>query len=152
MTEFINGIITGVVASIVFSGLVVFVKFIVLPWIQSILYDGPNLNGDWQLFYSTDSTSKSVGRLKLKHFGQNLSGNVNIWRNRTGEEVDRKMKFHGSFRGGQVLAFYEDEKLKGFIVGVVLLRISKNNEFAGKSMYCHPTQNSVEAYDLCLRK
>lgn len=152
MASFVTGIVIGVCASAVFAFLCLFIKRVMLPWAQNLFYDAPSLSGDWQVYYSTDSSSDSAGTLHLKHFGRRLDGKARLWRNRAGEEVDRKLLFRGSFRAGQVLASYEDEHLKGYVVGVVLLKLMGKDRFVGKSVYCHPSQDTVEAYDLCLRR
>jgi hypothetical protein len=116
------------------------------------LHDGPVVSGDWQVFYSDTPSARSVGHMTVKHFGKTVTGTADLVRNRSGQEVARRLLMRGTMRGGQVLATYEDAQLRGQIVGVVLLQLTDRDKLVGKSVYCHPTQTAVEAYDLCLKQ
>jgi len=156
MNELLKGIVIGIISCAAFAGIVWAIKALLFPLLQMIFYDVPRIAGIWQVYYSNDPEEKSVGNLTVKQFGKRIKGTARIWRNRSGEDVSRELTFFGSFRGSQMTIFYEDVKYRGHIVGVILLRLigdQQNKEvYAGKAMYCHPTQESVEAYDLYLRR
>lgn len=152
MTDILKGIIIGVIASAIFAFLGLIINRLIIPWIQNLFIDGPNLSGEWNIYYSQNEDSKSVGHFSFKQFGRRIRGTAKLLKNRSGDDVTRDLIFRGSFRGGQVIGLYEDVLYKGYIVGVVLLKFRKKNEFTGKAMYCHPNQIELNSYDIFIKR
>lgn len=148
-----TGIISSLVASVIFAILIVLLKESLVPLIRSFFYRGPNISGEWHTYHSNTPESKAVGRVFLTQRGEKIEGEATAFRSRTGEESEKMFEFKGYFKSGQLHFLYEDLNLKGLVLGVGLLKLTANSKvLAGKLLYLHQDLGTMDTYDFYFRR
>lgn len=151
--SYVEGIITGVVASLVVALLTLMVKEWLIPRIRAILYQGPDINGKWFSYQSDPEADEPMGFAEVVQKGAVVSMKLTRTRSRSGKPVSRKFIYKGQFSEGQLTMLFEDERARGYITGAIVLRLSADTKaLDGKTTYFDHNANAVVSNDLFLRK
>jgi len=115
--------------------------------------DVPDISGLWQSYHSLNRRAKPVGRVHFKQRGNVVEADIKAFRSRNRQETDKKFKLNGKLVAGQLAFIYEDATLRGYVVGAGVLKLAGNSkELTGKITYFHQDKNSLEAFDLRLKR
>jgi hypothetical protein len=135
VNEFYNSILANILSGIALILLPFFIKSFAIPWFRHITYRETKVSGKWDSYYSHSMPGKKIGKLVIKQKATKLSGIATVYKNREGQDSDRKFSFTGSYGSGRLVAFYEDKKTPGLALGTVYLTLDNN----GKKMtgYTH---------------
>jgi len=148
------GILSGVVASFFFYLLSLLVKNTIIPEIRNTIYKGPDLSGEWTVFHSKKPMDEGVGECLIEQKGKKVTAQVSIWKSRRDKsQINKKFYFDGIFSSGHLIGVYEDEKLRGYATGVMVLVLStRNTVLTGKTMYNLRRDDQVKAFNLCMKR
>jgi len=115
--------------------------------------DVPDISGLWRSYHSLNRHAKSIGEVRFKQRGNLIEADIKAFRSRNGRKTTKKFKLNGKLIAGQLAFIYEDTKLRGYVVGAGVLKLSGNsNALIGKITYFHQDKNSLEAFDLRLKR
>jgi hypothetical protein len=123
------GVISGVATSILVWVVVRLFKNTILPWYQSVIYRGQEISGDWDgyaLFPKNDG--KEVGEEKcsiihLEQKGNNVSGDIILIKQPTGEKTSKKYNLKGFFHDNSLVLTYEVADKTRFGLGACVFRL-----------------------------
>lgn len=145
-------VITGVAAGLIIAALSWLFNKMVLPWMRSLFYHGPDINGEW-LPYQSATDDSPFGTASITQQGTKVRMKLTRTRSRKGKAIHRTFRYNGSFHEGQLTLLFEEEGAKGFITGAIVLRLSSNvKQLAGKTTYFDHGENIVVSYDLILKR
>ena len=113
--------------------------------------EAPDISGLWRSYHPPDP--KSVGEVRFKQRGNRIEADIKAFRSRNGQKTDKKFRLDGKLVAGQLAFIYEDANLRGYVIGAGVLKLSGNSkELIGKIAYFHQDRNSLETYDLRLKR
>jgi ribosomal protein L14 len=147
--SYVEGIMTGVAASLVVALLSLTVKEWLIPRVRAILYRGPDINGEWTSYQSDPNADEPMGFAEIVQKGTVASMKLTRTKSRSGKPVSRNFIYKGQFSEGQLTMLFEDERAKGYITGAIVLRLSTNTKaLDGKTTYFDHNANAVVSNDL----
>jgi len=151
--DWVIGILTGIISSgRIFVGSVITNKYIV-PKIHGMIQRVPDISGTWEHFDSNEANAIPVGHAEIKQWGSKIEARFVRTKARDGSPRNRVFTATGSFQAAQLVLIFEDIKSAGFVTGSLVLKLSSRLDYlAGKSLYFEPESNTVNAYEMHLRR
>lgn len=128
-TSIIPGVIAGIITSVVIFCISKFIKKIAIPWYQSFVYDGYNVDGDWRITWTEPTLRRNI-TFNLKQSGPRVYGkSVHILKNpKLDGDYRKEYSLKGEIRNGYLclLCKHTDRKRLGF--STVMLRIINDGQ------------------------
>lgn len=113
--------------------------------------DVPDITGLWHSYHSLNRNAKPVGEVRFKQRGNLVEADIKVSRSRNGRKTNKQFKLNGKLTAGQLAFIYEDTKLRGYVIGAGVLKLSGDSKiFIGKITYFHQDKSSLEAFNLRL--
>lgn len=123
MNEFVMGILTSTVATVLIA---VMVKC-VFPYVKDqCLYNGIRVVGTWNITEFRNGKNVRVGQIELKQKGRTIKGVSTRKITRGGVKSERKFHYHGFISGHQVTLIFEDAKGVGFDTGTYVFTVQND--------------------------
>jgi len=145
------GIASGVIATFLFMLMSQFFQTLVIPFIKSILFDIPNIAGQWQSYDAQEG--ESVGVVVIKQRNRQVNMQVTRTTDRQGQTTHKVFACTGKFASGTLVGYFEDVDMKGYIIGAVVMRLLPDNKtFKGKTVYFDYHQGEVVTHDYWLKR
>jgi len=103
-TSIITGVVSGIITYLVLFCLAKVFRNLVLPWYQSLIYQGKKINGTWTGYraevqngrYIADDLSRSTINLKQK--ANKITGEILVTRQISGKDCRKIFIIKGSFK------------------------------------------------------
>jgi hypothetical protein len=150
-SDLMIGIASGIIATFMVMMMSHFFKTIAIPFIKSILFDIPNIAGQWQSYDA--EAGEPVGEAIIKQRNRQFDMQVTRTIDRQGQPTHRIFVYSGKFASGTLVGYFEDVEMKGYIMGVVVMRLLPDNKtLKGKTMYWRGSQGEVVTYDYWLKR
>jgi hypothetical protein len=148
------GIISGVITSALVSFSIKLFKDLVVPWIQSLTYQGVKISGTWIGFYSSSSTSKQSQddpsyTIYIKQKGHSVEGEMIRNKDGMGRRDVKAFLFSGLFKDKNLVLHYraKDETRLGSGSYVMKL-VGDGRKFEGKSLYITSGEGNVAEFSV----
>lgn len=115
--------------------------------------DAPDIAGLWHSYHSLNRNAKPIGEVSFKQRGNLVEADIKAFRSRNGRKTNKQFRLNGKLIAGQLAFIYEDTKLRGYVIGSGVLKLSSDSkEFFGKITYFHQDKNLLESLDLRLAR
>lgn len=129
MSEFVLGVLAGIVSSVV-MGLLAWVWPIILAWSNK----ETKIAGEWKWFDCT--SNESVGAVTIKQRGEHVTGEFIRSKSGDGQTTSRRFTFTGTIYGHTLILSYREPEDPKNIRGAIILRVvSGRADMYGKTMY-----------------
>jgi hypothetical protein len=150
-TDLMIGIASGIIATFLVMLATYLFQTIAVPWLKSLLFDVPNIAGQW---YSYDiEDGEPVGEVMIKQRNRQIDIQVTRIKDRKGRETKKVFVCKGKFSSGTLVGHFEDVEMKGYIIGAVVMKLLPDNKtLKGKTMYFDYHQGEVVSYDYWLKR
>jgi hypothetical protein len=154
VSGWIDGIFVGALGSGLFAFTLFFGGKLLVPWLVGRMHRLPDISGDWESFDEDPNVAAGpVGRATVKQFGTSVRVGLVRSMSRSGKLTQREFHYRGRFLDGQLTLLFEDRRLRGYITGAIVLRLSSNAMLLqGKTTYFDHEGNGVVSHDLWWRR
>lgn len=118
------GIVSGIVTTVLLYILGVLFSKIIIPWYQQIIYQGVDLNGEWQF---EDTLNDSVERFKLSltQNANNVSGHLLYIRIKDDENREVNYSFIGNVWEGYLTLNMKSKDRRVIAYSTCLLKVER---------------------------
>lgn len=141
MVEFFLGVLAGVVAAFLYSGITT------LGWPtfkNKYLYQGINVSGSWDIFESRQGNQIRVGRIAIEQQGCSITGSSTRTKTRDGRDSERTFKYLGFIRESQLTLTFEDIRGTGFDTGTYVFAVHNDGKtMEGMATFCGRVENKI---------
>ncbi len=151
--DLIFGVISGIVASIlVFVGSG-FLRKVAIPYIKSLLFEVPDISGDWSSYDRPSEAKQRVGFARITQRNRRIEAEITRIIDRQGNETRKVFVAEGKFASGQLILMFEDKDMKSLIMGTAVFRLKPDNRtLEGKTMYFSDNEGCVITQDFYLKR
>ena len=150
-SDLIIGIASGVIATFLVMLMSQLFKTVVIPFIKSILFDIPNIAGQWQSYDA--EAGDPVGKVVIKQRNRQVYLQVTRTTDRQGQTTHKIFTCTGKFSSGTLVGHFEDVDMKGYIIGAVVMRLLPDNKtLKGQTLYFDYHQGKVVTHDYWLKR
>lgn len=152
-SDLLIGIASGVVASVLVWLSVWTGRRYLAPGARRALYNGPDISGDWFTYHSHDPFAAPVGKATLRQRGDSIQGKVTAVQNRERRESNKVFEVSGFLRSGQLALTYEEEQLKGYVLGAGVFKLAADGKsMVGRIDYAHHDRGDITSYEFAFRR
>lgn len=147
------GIVSGVLASIIFQALGVFFIKVIVPWYQSKVFEGIDIQGRWE-GKQVRANGTYTFALDIVQVGHTITGNYSTVDTYPNETKSRQFILKGSIVNNTVVLTYESANKRRYGAGTFLLAIHDGgNELKGTVTFLKTTIGAIGTdADLTLRR
>ncbi|MGW3913218.1 hypothetical protein ACWEBX_17125 [Streptomyces sp. NPDC005070] len=135
----------NIIGGLIVAGLGVAWKYLLLPAVYVFYGRGePGISGRWESFDVADCSGPPMGEMIIKQRGRHVRMRLTRTVNRSGQPINRKMRFKGRWQSEQLTATFFDEAAH-YRGGVVVLRWVASASpvlLAGRVMYWDRTPDA----------
>ena len=150
-SDLMIGIASGIIATFLVMVMSHFFRMIVIPFIKSILFDIPNISGQWQSYDAKDG--ESVGEPVIKQRNRQVDMQVTRTTDRQGQSTHKAFACTGKFASGTLVGYFEDVEMKDYIIGALVMKLLPDNKtLKGKTVYFDYHQGEVVTHDYWLKR
>ncbi|RKZ38275.1 MAG: hypothetical protein DRR16_33840 [Candidatus Parabeggiatoa sp. nov. 3] len=150
-SDLIIGIASGIIATFLAMLMSHFFKTVVIPFIKSILFDIPNISGQWQSYDLEEGDA--VGEAVIKQRNRQIYMQVIRTTDRQKQTTHKVFACTGKFASGTLVGYFEDVDMKGYIIGAIVMRLLPDNKtLKGKTVYFDYHQGEVVTHDYWLKR
>ncbi len=128
------GVISGVLTSaLIWITVGVFTNTI-LPWYQSVIYRGQKISGEWDgyaLFPKKGTNEVEEEKCSIIHLdqkGNNVTGNLILIKQPTGEKTSKKYNLKGFFQNNSLILTYEVDDKTRFGIGSCVFQLENDGQ------------------------
>lgn len=151
------GVISGIVASILLSAAIKIFNNNVLPWYQSLVYKGINIDGEWNGFYKSEKQKKTrIPQLVvfIRQHGNQITGEWVLKSQPSGKKEIKTYSMRGVFRDNYLLLTFEPKDKTRFSAGTFLMELLEDGQkLEGKTTYIAATNSELSSIGMVwLRK
>lgn len=154
----IIGVISGIITSAVIWFFVNLFKTKVLPWYQSITYQGVKINGDWIGFYQ-HSKSTNIDEddphynIHINQKGHQIYGEMTRSKNQDGTRDSKTFVFNGLFKDGNLVFSYKPKDSTRLGLGSYVLKLKDDGKkLHGRSLYITSDNGDVAEFEIIWKR
>lgn len=149
MGDFVQGVLSGVVASGVIAALAALVPVMK----DRFLYSGVRVEGQWEVSETREGKVVRSGNLTLKQTGRVVTGTSTRTVTRSGAESQRTFNYKGTVSGHQMTLTFEDTNGVGFDTGSYVFTIQNDcKKMMGKTTFHGKPENKIVSEERILTK
>lgn len=156
------GVLTGVLTSVLIWLCIKIKNKIIIPWYQSLVYEGINIDDEWLGYDSKDEDDKEEALDKevkteeiredkkpsssiiIRQQGHNISGEMTLLRQPTGKIVRKVFKFDGVFRDNNLIVKLVPEDRKRLGMGSYVMRLVEDgNKLDGVGLFVSAANGEI---------
>lgn len=139
--SFILGVLSGLVAAFLYSGITI------LGWPifkDKYLYQGIKIAGSWDISESRSGESIVVGTIDLKQTGHCVTGTATRTQTRGGKQSTRTFQYNGFIRGHQLTMSFDDASGVGFDTGTYVFIVQNDRKtMEGMATFYGKIENKI---------
>ncbi len=139
----IAGMLTGIIASAIFAGIVWIIKKSLWPMYISAIYKGTKIDGKWDVYY--EGNEKPSAEISFTQKGTEIRGYSVVYKDTEGNSVDRHYLYRGTFLNRSIVLTFEDKNNPLMLGGAMVFHHidADGKHMKGKSMYFKQQINDV---------
>ncbi|MCU0678461.1 MAG: hypothetical protein MUF19_02655 [Candidatus Pacebacteria bacterium] len=152
-SSIILGVVSGITTSLFVWVIVKIFNAVILPWYQTVTYQGSDISGTWICIYTKSQNPSTIDdpdqSISIEQHGHTIAGSIFLNKQPNGDRNTKEFKFRGIFRDGHLVFTYEPKDKTKLGLGTHVLRlINDGQKLEGSSLYISADNNQLSKADI----
>ena len=152
-SSIILGVVSGILTSLLIWLILQLFKNLLLPWYQTITYQGLKISGTWIGLYTVTENPSTTDDpdyiINIEQRGHVVQGTLIRNKNQGGTRDPKEFKFNGTFRDGNLVFTYKPKDDTRLGLGAYVLMLTDDGrKFSGSSVYVASNNRTVGKFEI----
>ncbi|MFA6251114.1 MAG: hypothetical protein WC603_00580 [Candidatus Paceibacterota bacterium] len=157
-SSIIIGVVSGIITSAVIWVIVNLFKKNILPWYQSITYQGVKIGGNWIGFYQKPTNINNDEKdphynIHIIQKGHHICGEMTRNKDQNGSRNSKTFIFNGLFKDGNLVFSYKPKDSTRLGLGSYVLKLGDDGKkLHGRSLYITSNGGDVAEFEITWKR